>query len=263
MIDLCVVSYNTRPLLGRLLDCLHQDLHLTNKAWNLYIADNASSDDTDNWLRYNQNRYHIDSYTANDNVGYSAACNQLAKMGTSSIICLLNADVWMDSLSVLKVNNIFNENNDIHILGPKQRDENGFITHAGIIGTNVQPRHRGWREHDPNDILYRDRINCVTVSGSAYFIRRSVWDNLTNDEQYQKLYPGATGAFLPTPHYYEETWCSYFARHRGYNVVYDGSISIGHSWHKSSSVGGEADSKFAVSREIFRKACDYMGIERD
>ncbi len=77
------------------------------------------------------------------------------------------------------------------------------------------------------------------------------------------MYPDATGAFLPTPHYYEETWCSYFARHLGYNVVYDGSVSIGHSWHKSSAVGGEADSKFKESQSIFRKACDYMGIERD
>lgn len=263
MIDLCVVNYNTRHLLNRFLDCLHNDLHLVEKNWKLYIADNDSSDDTKEWLEFNKDRYHIDGLFFNENIGYSAACNQLASAGNSDIICLLNADVWIDSHSVRAVQNSFMQNPAIDILGPKQRDENGFITHAGIIGSNTAPKHRGWKEHDPNDILYKDLVECVTVSGSAYFIKRHVWNSLTNDEQYRRMYPHANGAFLPTPHYYEETWCSYFARHRGYKVFYDGSVSIGHSWHKSSTVGGEADGKFSVSREIFRRACDFIGIERD
>ena len=263
MIDLCIVNYNTRPLLNRFLDCLHNDLHDHPKVWNLYIADNDSQDDSVAWLKYNYQRYKINKFYHNNNIGYSAACNQLAAEGSSDIICLLNADVWMTSSSLVRIQNIFDENPDIHILGPKQRDENGYITHAGIVGTNTAPKHRGWHEPDPQDILYRDRVNCVTVSGSAYFIRREVWDTLTNYPKYREMYPNAIGAFLPTPHYYEETWCSYFARHLGYNVVYDGSVSIGHSWHKSSSVGGEADSKFRESQQIFRTACDYIGIERD
>jgi hypothetical protein len=120
---------------------------------------------------------------------------------------------------------------------------------------------------DPNDTLFKDRVECVTVSGSAYFIRREVWNTLTCNSKYRKLYPNAIGAFLPTPHYYEETWCSYFARHLGYNVIYDGSVSIGHSWHASSPKPGEgysiADAQFKTSQSIFRGACDYMGIERD
>ncbi len=238
-------------------------MHETAKVWNLYIADNGSQDDSVDWLKYNYQRYRINKFYDNDNIGYSGACNQLAGEGSSDIIALLNADVWMTSASMVRAQQIFDENPDIHILGPKQRDENGLITHAGIVGTNTAPAHRGWRQSDFDDQLYKDRVPCVTVSGSAYFIRREVWDTLTNHPKYQEMYPGATGAFLPTPHYYEETWCSYFARHLGYNVVYDGTVSIGHSWHKSSPVGGEADSKFKESQAIFRKACDYIGIERD
>lgn len=263
MIDLCVINYNTRQLLNRFLDCLHNDLHEVPKVWNLYIADNGSQDDSASWLKYNFERYKINKLYMNDNIGYSGACNQLAARGSSDIIALLNADVWITSEALVRAQKIFDDNPDIHILGPKQRDENGLITHAGIVGTNTSPAHRGWRQSDFNDELYKDRVPCVTVSGSAYFIRREVWNTLTNHPQYREMYPDAAGAFLPTPHYYEETWCSYFARHLGYNVVYDGSISIGHSWHKSSPVGGEADSKFKESQEIFRKACDYIGIERD
>lgn len=263
MIDLCIVNYNTRPLLNRFLDCLHHDLHETDKRWNLFVADNGSEDDTHKWVRHNFDRYKFNKYIENDNVGYAAACNHLASLGSADVICLLNADVWMTSAAVMKIDEIFQQDDNVHILGPKQRDEKGFITHAGIVGSNIAPKHRGWREHDPNDVLYKDRIDCVTVSGSAYFVRRDVWNTLWNDPEYRRMYPEATGAFLPTPHYYEETWCSYFARHRGYNVVYDGSVSVGHSWHKSSPVGGEADQKFQTSREIFRKACDTIGIERD
>jgi len=263
MIDLCVVSYNTRPLLQRFLNTLHSDLSDSEKNWNLYIADNDSSDDTRDWISNHSNAYQISGYVENSNVGYSSACNQLASMGSSDIICLLNADVWLKSNDINKVKALYESDDSIHILGPKQRDENGYITHAGIVGTNLSPKHRGWREHDPHNNLYIDRIECVTVSGSAYFIRRDVWDSLSNNSEYKKIFPDSNGAFLPTPHYYEETWCSYFARHLGYNVHYDGSISIGHSWHKSSEVGGHADSYFSISREIFRKACDHFKIERD
>lgn len=267
MIDLCVVNYNTKDLLNRFLDSVHSDVNPYNKVWNLYIADNGSTDNSVNWIKENDHRYLIDTVFINENIGYSAACNDLAAYSNSNIIGLLNSDVWFSTEDMVKIDNIFKENPDIHILGPKQRDENSFITHAGIVGTNTSPKHRGWRDYDPSDVLYKDRIECVTVSGSAYFIRRDVWNSLWNHPKYREIYPDATGAFLPTPHYYEETWCSYFARHLGYNVVYDGSVSIGHSWHASSPKPGkgysEADSKFPISREIFRSACDYIGIERD
>jgi len=270
-IDLCVVNHNTRPLLQRFLDCLHSDLNGPNgalvKNWNLYITDNDSTDDFVPWIRESEQRYQIDRLFLRKNIGYSAAVNMMASKSSAEIIGVLNGDVWMTSEDCLKIENIFNENPDIHILGPKQRDEQDHITHAGIIGTNTEPKHRGWREYDPEDKLYKDRVECVTVSGSAYFVRREVWNALTNNEEYRKIYPDAIGAFLPTPHYYEETWCSYFARHLGYNVVYDGSVSIGHSWHASTPKPGEgvsrADQHFPISREIFRKACDYFGIERD
>jgi GT2 family glycosyltransferase len=271
MIDLCIVNHNTRSQLQRLLDYLHSDVTspngALNKKWNLYITDNDSSDDFISWIRKSEEDYLIDRLYLKQNVGYSYACNYMASKSKGDIIALLNGDVWFTSSDISSIQDVFDQNPDIHILGPKQRDERGFITHAGIIGTNTSPKHRGWREHDPSDLLYRDRVECVTVSGSAYFVRREVWDAMTNHPEYRKIAPSAKGAFLPTPHYYEETWCSYFARHLGYNVVYDGSVSIGHSWHASTPRPGEGvshvDKYFPISREIFRKACDHFGIERD
>ncbi len=62
---------------------------------------------------------------------------------------------------------------------------------------------------------------------------------------------------------YEETYASYHAVDHGYNIFYNGQISMGHSWHASSPLGGEADKLFRISRAIFREACDRHDIEHD
>ena len=260
-IDLCVISYNTKDKLRRMVDILHSD---GREGWNLYILDNMSTDGTQEWLTENQKRYDI-KYLRNqaDNVGYARACNFLARLGDGDIIGLLNADVWLYTKDIEQIQKTFDKNPNIDILGPKQRDELGRITHAGIFGTLAEPKHRGWHEKDIEDDLYRDLVPAVTVSGAAYFVRRKVWEELTACQIYRSIHPNAEGAFLPTPHYYEETFCSYHAHAHNYGVYYDGRISIGHSWHASSRVGGTADGYFNVSREIFREMCDIHSIPHD
>jgi GT2 family glycosyltransferase len=261
MIDLCVTNYNTLPLLQRLM----KHLEIGPQDYRLHISDNGSTDGTGQWfdeMPDPDGKGPLHTVILNENIGYAAACNQLARYGEAEFIGLLNSDVWLTGLDVKHIEEAFAETG-ADIIGPKQRDETGVVRHAGIFGTNTAPKHRGWRVLDPEDKLYRDRLEAVTVSGSAYFIRRSVWEALTNDPEYQALYPGVTGAFLPTPHYYEETWCSYFARHRGYNLLYDGTVSIGHTWHASAPVRGGRDNMWNISQKMFRDACDTIGIERD
>jgi glycosyltransferase involved in cell wall biosynthesis len=265
-IDLCVVSFNTANLLDRLIGTLWDTTPKDEPIpWRLHIMDNGSTDDSkeliQRWVAYLPANTNV---IYNTNVGYSAACNELASLGTGDLIGLLNSDIWFTNNDVKRIQNSFDTYPNIAILGPKQRDEAGMIRHAGIVGSNDAPKHRGWAVPDPKDELYRDSIQCVTVSGSAYFVRRNVWNEMTHHPEYQSVAPGAKGAFLPTPHYFEETWCSYFARHLGHEVWYDGSISIGHSWMGST---GGPDPKlgklFRESQRIFRKAADKLGIEHD
>lgn len=263
MIDLCVVTHNSLDDLKRFLISLHSDWEPF--VWQLYIADNGSTDGTVEWLKENSQEYDIAGLMFNENVGYSAACNALSVIGESEHLALCNADIWLQTADAKAMMRSFAETG-ADILGPKQRDEKGLIRHGGIFGTNTAPKFRGWAQPDPDDKLYRDRLDAVTVSGSAYFVKRDVWNSLTDDIEYRKLVPDAVGAFLPTPMYYEETWCSYFARHRGYKVMYDGSVSIGHTWHSTLSKPENKHYDNEVvhkSRAMFRTACDYMKIERD
>jgi GT2 family glycosyltransferase len=196
----------------------------------------------------------------NDNIGYAKACNQLAIYGTGDIIGLLNADVWLNTAHVDTIQQRF-DNGDFHIYGPKQRDEHKKITHGGIVGTPASPRHRNWQKLDSHGELSNDIIEPVTISGSAYFIRRNTWDELTNCPTYRECYPEAEGAFLPTRHYYEETWCSYHARSHGYKIVFDGTVTIGHSFHASPIKSSTDQRYFSESRILFDDMCLYHEIE--
>lgn len=277
-VDLCIVSYNALEKTERLLHSIYE-LN-DNSLFDVYVADNGSSDGSAEALVHLAKDYGF-TYFQNPNVGYSAACNQLAYAGTNNIIGLLNCDVWFDANNIRQIIDSFLLHPDAGVIGPKQRDENGNITHAGIVGSNIAPRHRGWQQPDKLDTEYKDFIECVTVSGSAYFVRRSIWEEASSNREYMRLYDKFAdhsssrlrvspkywldnpGAFLSTPHYYEETFASYFIRHLGYKICYDGTISMGHSWHGSHEKNSKMDKMFTVSQAMFREACDHFEITHD
>lgn len=267
MIDLLVVNHNTQGLLIRFLNSLAVDAQ--PHVYNLYVTDSGSTDGSADWVEHHAKKeYEITSAWVTGNVGYAAACNYMASQSSNEIIGMLNADVWMTTADVAAIQSIFDSDPSISILGPKQRDEEGRITHAGILGTNTHPEMRGWRQPDSRDLMYRDQMDCVSVAGSAYFIRRSTWDELMDCPIYKDYvvnqlgHPAVPGAFLPTFHYYEETTCSYHARAHGHRVVYDGRVSIGHTWHASAEKGSMSP-YMSASRELFRGFCVKHGIDCD
>jgi GT2 family glycosyltransferase len=196
-----------------------------------------------------------------DNIGYARACNLAASDGDHTVIGLFNADVEATQHSLDFCQAALVANNDWGALGPCQVDPRNRIRHAGIFGSNSSPVHRGWSEIHRNQ--YSDVREAVTISGSAYFIKRSVWQELTDCLLYQEVAPDATGAFLPTTHYYEETFCSYHCRDHGHKVMYYGPVTMIHKWHQASPIGGWAEQQMPISREIFRKACAHHEIECD
>lgn len=262
-VDLCIVSYNTAPLLLRLYKTFTKSIDDSLTPVRMFFTDNGSTDESRHFLAKMKD-WHVADVYFGENVGYARACNRMAACGSSEIIGLLNSDIWFTHQDIDAIQKSFDAHPEMAILGPKQRNEQGLIVHAGIEGTNDAPKHRGWKKPDPNDELYRDFKEMVTVSGSAYFIRRSVWEELTSCPTYRESAPDAQGAFLPTPHFYEETFCSYHAKEHDHKVFYDGSISIGHTWSASM---GHQDPKirqmFLESREIFRKAAAHHGILHD
>lgn len=255
------MNYNTKDLLIRLLETLNSDYE--PNIWKLYIADNGSTDGTAEELdRRNFEHYHVEDIFLNENIGYSAAINDMASRSNSEFLCAVNADTWFTTSHVKDVIKSFETHPKAGVIGVKQLDEESRIRHGGIFWDNIHnPTHRGWSQFDPNDAMCKDAIQCWTVSGSIYYVRRSAWDEAANYQPYRDLFPQNTGAFLPTPHYFEETFCSQMMHHLGWQVWYDGTVeTAGHTWQASS---GDVSNYFQISRQIYLETCDRLGIHHE
>lgn len=200
------------------------------------------------------------------NVGYAKACNSVASFVPEprTTVAFFNADTELRPGVLDSCHWLLTQNADYGIVGPKQVNRDGLITHGGIFGLRERPSFDGrWKVKDQgqfNDV----RDDVVSVSGSAYFVKRACWDALAECPMFLAAAPEATGAFLPTPHYYEETFCSYHAIEHGWRVVYNGEATMIHEWHQASPVGSDTEKiLMPKSRKMFREACDLHGIPHD
>jgi GT2 family glycosyltransferase len=256
-LDIVVVNYHTPRDLKAFLDSLNRFPPIGPTSLTVVDVD-AGEDKTTplEWVGGTGRRLALA-----DNIGYARACNLGAQHGEHSIVALFNADVEVTEHSLDFCEAALAAGDTWGALGPCQVDLRNRIRHAGIFGTNCSPVHRGWNEIHRGQ--YCDIREAITISGSAYFIKRAVWQHLTDCELYQDVAPGVVGAFLPTAHYYEETMCSYHCRDHGYKVMYYGPVTMIHKWHQASPVGGWAEQQMPASREYFRKACAHHGIACD
>lgn len=266
-VSLLVVNYNTRELIQRLVHCLNEDWE--PGVWSLHIMDNGSTDGSREVLErmFSIPELHIDSLEFGENVGYAKSINKLSHADDQEFLCAVNADTWFSTQHVKSVIESFQTKPNAAVIGVKQMDEQARIRHGGIFWDGVKnPVHRGWSERDPFDAKYKDCLKCWTVSGSIYYMRRSVWDQLASDPLYKKFVPDAEGAFLPTPLYFEETFFSVHAQKHGYEVWYDGTVpTAGHTWNAST---GESHNErsvelFREARQMYVATCNLLGIEHE
>lgn len=259
-IDLIVINYRSPIDLGHFLASYHKhepDIPHTLIVGNVDPAD----EDLDVATKAN-----VAQCAWGENIGYARAVNYLSTLGESEVLGIFNADTRLTENLVTECHNALMSNPTWAVVGPRQIDDTGRITHGGIFGDSAHPKERGFKHRNSNE--YADiREDAITVSGSAYFIKRSVWNELYNCPIYRASNQDAEGAFLPTPHFYEETYCSFHARAHGYKTVYYGPATMIHRWHGSTRRTGPAERHLQqlrrTSREMFRTACDAHGIEHE
>lgn len=197
-----------------------------------------------------------------DNVGYARACNRGALVGRGDVVALFNADVILRAEALTHCYEAIRSNPTWGVLGPRQVNDRNRLVGCGVFGTPQNPQQRAWMEPDVgqcSDV----RTDALTVSGSAYFLRREVWEMLTACPLYRRANPTAEGAFLETRHFYEETYASYHARGHGLKVCFYGPVVLTHLWHRASPHGGETDQKMGEARAIYRAALDLHGIAHE
>lgn len=259
MIELVIVNYRTP---GDLNDALDSLACFTPTVEHVVTVVNVAPLDADlamaeKWCEGRPGWSHFEM----SNFGYAGACNVAGGTSSASVLGFFNADVMFQYGVVDACYEALTSNPGWGVLGPRQIDQDGAITHAGIFGSHERPELRGWKRRTTDFQDVRD--DAISVSGSAYFVQKACWDELTRCSTYRSIAPDAMGAFLPTKHYYEETWCSYHAHAHGWKVVYWGVHTMIHKWHRASPVGGAADRLMPQSQAMFRSACDAHGIAHD
>lgn len=251
-IDLIVVNYRTYDLIDSFL-----------RSWRAFKPQTSSrvilvDNDTSGRDLYKLDTKDIEVYPFRENLGYAGGCNFGASLGDSDYVGFFNSDTrFVDAECVDRCVRYLEDNPDVAVVGPLQYSTDGRVTHGGIFGTQAKPRPRGFKSLYPSQ--FTDVQDAVAVSGSAFFMRRSIWDEMQLCPIYRESFPKAMGAFPPFPHFYEETLYCYHVFAHGYRCVYLGEAEMIHEWHKSSPVGSQSQNA-KVGREMFNKFCDDHSI---
>jgi GT2 family glycosyltransferase len=262
-ISLIVVNYKTDYLLIKFLNSL--DKFQPSISYELIIVDVKS----DGLSNKNLPIYGFNKVTYlrfDDNVGYARACNAASSIAIGRNLAFFNADTsFINSDCIDLCSNYLDINPEVGAVGPLQVNSIGHgaqVTHAGIVGTNSRPETRGWKSVRIENFM--DTIEVINISGSAYFTPSYIWREMMSCRMYSEIVSSMLGApdgaFLPTPHFYEETYYSFHLKKHNYKVVYLGSAKMIHEWHKSSPVGSQV-SNLRESKKIFELACEYHDIE--
>jgi hypothetical protein len=255
-IDLIVVGYHQPQDAAEFWRALMQCRDET--PWNaIYISVEATNQDIlvggEIW---GENHYAIDY-----NCGHATACNLGALACTEyDTLFFCNADSRLYNGNLDRLYETLWSDPSYGVVGPRQVDEQGRITAAGIFGTQAQPLHRAWQQVTNE---YQDlRIDAVTTSGAMYMIKRSVWDEMAACPNYREVEEHISGdeplgAMPKVFHYFGETHLSYHMASHGYLNIFEGRTTSRHDWHKASPIeGGYGEIHLHEDREHFRRLCD-------
>lgn len=247
-IELVVVNYKTYDLLEQFVRSYEE--HKPRVESGLTIVDVESS------VYSPPFDYRWSAYR--ENVGYARACNDAVQYldPDAKYYGFFNADTRFDNDDCVdRCVQFMEENPRVGVVGPLQYKSDGTVTHGGFFGTGRAPLERGFGERV--NATFRSNRQAVTVSGSALFIRRRAWEQLRDCQTFQDSHPGASGAFLPTQHYFEDTGLAYHARAHDWEVWYLGSASMIHEHMRSP---GKPSQHYKNSQATFRAFCDAHWI---
>lgn len=122
-LSILIVTWNSEKVIHQ---CLHSiKLTLFPSEYQIYVADNASVDNTVNIIESN---YPEVKLTVNKrNIGFGAANNQLISLCNSEYILFLNPDTIVQSESLRNLVNYLKDNPSVGAVGPRLLNSDGSI----------------------------------------------------------------------------------------------------------------------------------------
>lgn len=176
-IAVVILNWNGRNWLEKFLPSVtaHSGEHI------IYLADNASTDDSLQWLAVHYPAVNV--IAMDSNRGYAGGYNEALKQIDEPIACLLNSDIEVAPEWLMPITQRFVDDPKLAALQPKILDFNNrdYFEYAGAAGGYLDlfayPYCRGriFNTIEKDLGQYNDRPSLDWASGAAFFVRMSVY----------------------------------------------------------------------------------------
>lgn len=218
-IAIVILNWNGKELLEKFLPTIIANSDLQNTT--IYVADNASTDDSVSFIKTNFKNVKI---IQNDqNYGYAGGYNFALKQVSEPIYCLLNSDIEVTENWLNPIIKLFHEQPNTAIIQPKildYKDKTKF-EYAGAAGGFLDKyaypfcRGRIFDTIEKDKGQYNDITDIFWASGACFFIRKEVFNGLNGFD---------TDYFA----HQEEIDLCWRAKNLGYDVKYNGFSTVYH-----------------------------------
>ncbi|ESQ88906.1 hypothetical protein ABAC460_14085 [Asticcacaulis sp. AC460] len=224
------------PVYGQLaytLNCLDSLLtHDSRHSFEIIVADDASPDDTAQWL---PKISAIHAVTYDKNEGFVATCNKAAALANGRYLVLLNNDTrvcdgWLDRLIAT-----FDDFPTAGLAGSKFFYPDGSLQEAGGIVWRDGSAWNYGRDDDPNRPRYCHARDADYMSGAAIALPAAVWREMGGfDDIYR-------------PAYYEDTDLAFRLRAKGYRTIFQ---PLSRAIHYEGKTSGTDTAKGAKAYQV-------------
>jgi len=217
-IAIVILNWNGQKLLEQFLPSV---VNFSSQEATIYIADNASTDSSINYVKEFFPSIKVVKNAIND--GYAKGYNDALKEIDADIYCLLNSDVEVTENWLPPIVNVFKADQKTAIIQPKLLDfkDKTKFEYAGAGGGFVDlygyPYCRGrvFNHLETDEGQFNDVKDIFWASGACLFIRSKVYQQLDGfDEDYFA--------------HQEEIDLCWRAQNIGYKVKYVGNSTVYH-----------------------------------
>lgn len=184
-IAIVILNWNGKMLLEKFLPSVI--MHSEEAA--IYVADNASTDDSISFLKGNYPSVKI--IQNQENGGFAKGYNDALLHVDEDILCLLNSDVEVTSGWLHPIHTLFKAETETAIIQPKILDfkNKDYFEYAGAAGGFIDKfgypycRGRIFDTIEKDSGQYDDISEIFWASGACFFIRKSVFEKLNGFDE--------------------------------------------------------------------------------
>lgn len=216
-IAVVILNWNGKSLLEKFLPSVVK----YSKSADIYVADNASTDDSVSFIKKHYPEIAI--IQNNVNGGYAKGYNDALSLVDADVFCLLNSDVEVTQDWLEPIDQTFSSSEKIAIIQPKLLDykRKSYFEYAGAAGGFIDRlgypycRGRVFETLEEDTGQYNDSIDIFWASGACLFIRKSIFEKVNGlDEDFFA--------------HLEEIDLCWRVKQLGYQIKYQGESTVYH-----------------------------------